>query len=111
MSVTVSNQVENHRAVSFQFTGDGSTTSIVVAHGRYKQPLGKRTVQAFLTTGSTLNERRSGRGGLRAPTDGTAVALNSVTEDTAGNVTIVTTAAVTNAVVCTGVIVFDQHIS
>lgn len=111
MAITISNQIENHRSVYFEFTGDGATTSIVVAHNRHKAPAGKRTVKAYITTGSTTFDRRSERGGLRAPTDGTAVTITSATEDTAGNVTIVTSAAVANATKAYGVIVFDQYIS
>lgn len=109
MAITISNQTENHRSVYFEFTGDGATTNVVVTHGRYLQPQAARTCKAYLVTGETKLSRVSGRGGHTFPEDGTVVPVTSTTESAAGVVTIVCTSAVTNALKCKGVIVFDQH--
>lgn len=108
MAITISNQIENHRSIYFEFTGDGATTNVVVTHNQYKQPLAARTCKSFLVTGETKLDRGSNRGGHIFPTDGTAVTVNSTTEAASGTVTIVCNAAVGNGTKCKGVIIFDQ---
>lgn len=80
-----------------------------MTHNQYKQPLAARTCKSYLTTGDTKLSRVANRGGHIFPEDGTAVAITSTTESAAGVVTIVCGAAVTNALKCKGVIIFDQH--
>lgn len=108
MAISISNQIENHRSIYFEFTGDGATTNAVVTHSRYLQPLAARTCKAYLVTGDTKLSRVAGKGGHVFPEDGTAVPVTSCTESAAGVITVVCTSAVSNALKCKGVIVFDQ---
>jgi hypothetical protein len=105
MSVTLSNISENHRALAYTYTGDGSTTQTTIKHTRYLRNL--HTAKAFVVTGATKFSTRSERGGLRAAEDGTAVTA-TVAIDAAGNCIVSTTPAVGNGLVASVVIVHDQ---
>ena len=108
MAISISNQVENHRSIYFEFTGDGATANAVVTHNQYRQPQAARTCKAYLVTGETKLSRGLNRGGHIFPEDGTTVAVTSCTEAASGAITVVCTSAVSNALKCKGVIVFDQ---
>jgi len=102
MSISATNVFQNHRAVAFQFTGDGSTTSITVPHGRFGR---SGTAQAFVVTGGTKFSTRSGRGGHSFPEDGTAVTATATVSGL--NVILTTSPAVSNGVVAFCTVVHD----
>jgi hypothetical protein len=105
MSITILNQVENYRGISFSFVGDATSTAFPVTHNRHTVPSG-RTSTAFVVTGPTAFERRSERGGLIAPVDGTVLTVNSVLESAVGVVTITLSTVVASTVTAYGTIVF-----
>lgn len=105
MSVSIANQVENHRAIYFEVTGDGVTTSFAVTHTRMQRP--NHTMKVYGVTAPTKFSRRSERGGLIAPEDGTAVAITS-SSLSAATLTVQTTAAIGNGTKAYFVAVFDQ---
>lgn len=100
----------NHRARMWQCTGDGASTSLTVPNdGTLKRPLsGGGTGTSFATDTATAFGPSSGRGGLYAPTAGTAQTVSSTTVNADGTLTVVFSSAPTNAHVITGVTVFDQ---
>src|SRR5437899_615697 len=105
MAVTIANQIENHRGLSWEVTGDGATTSWTVTHGRFAKP--NHSLQVFGVTSPTSFSRRSGRGGLFTAEDGTAVAVTS-TSLSSKTLTVNTTAAIGNGTKAYFVAVFDQ---
>lgn len=108
MAVTIANQIENHRGVYFEATGDGATTALVVSHNRNKRPNHSVTATGNLLAGTSV-ERRSGSGGLQMP-NGTAVAISSVSiNNTTGAITVNTTAAIANGTKAAFAVVFDQQ--
>lgn len=106
MAVTISNQVENHRGFSWQVTGDGVTTQWSVTHNRLARPA--HTAQVFGVTAPTSFSTRSGRGGLLAPENGTAVAISS-SSLSAKTLSVTTTAAIGNGTKAYFTAVFDQY--
>lgn len=106
MSVTYSNQIENHRGVYFEAVGDGVITALTVSHRR--SVFGNTTAKATVTTApSGANERKSGTGGFTYPATGTAVTVSSVTVSST-SITVHTSAAVANATKAYVAVVFDQ---
>jgi hypothetical protein len=107
MAVTISNQIENHRGIYWEVTGDGATASFTVTHNRYRRP--NHSVQVFGVLVGTFRDRRSDRGGLETEVGGTVIALNSASvAPTTGIVSVTTTAAIGNGVKGYFVAVFDQ---
>lgn len=107
MAVTIANQVENHRGIYFEATGDGSTTALVISHNRslHNSP----TASAFVVTGPTGQpDRRSERGGHNFPANGTAVTVSSVVV-TATQITVNTSAAIGNGTKAYVAVVFDKY--
>lgn len=107
MAVAFANQVNNHRGVYFEATGDGATTALTVNHGSGVHA--GTTATAFVVTGPTVSTifRRSNRGGFHYPADGTAVTVSSVTVSST-QVTVNTSAAVGNGTKAYCVVLFDQ---
>lgn len=107
MSVSYSNQIESHRGIYFECTGDGSTTALTVSHGRsiFKGATATATV---ITAPTGSRERKSGCGGFVFPAGGTAVTVSSVTVS-ATSVTVNTQAAVGNGTKAFVAVVFDQY--
>ena len=108
MAVAYANQVENHRGVYFEATGDGSTTALTVTHARGVHA--NTTASATVTTAGAGFERKSGKGGFVYPTSGTNVTVSSVTVS-ATSVTVNTSAAVGNGTKAYVSVVFDQESS
>lgn len=106
MAVSYSNQIENHRGIYFECTGDGVTTALTVNHGRSIHA--GTTATATVTTAGTGFERKSGKGGFVYPTGGTNVTVSSVTVG-ATSVTVNTGAAVGNGTKAYVSVVFDQY--
>lgn len=106
MAISASNIQQNHRAVYFEFTGDGASTSIAVTYpGR---PRAKTAVATVITAPTSTSDKPSGKGGLSYPTGGTNVAVSSCTLSGA-TATVVTSAAVTNGVKAYGIVVFNEY--
>jgi hypothetical protein len=103
MSLTASNIQRNHRGLYFEFTGDGASTSITVPDGAIGRT---RSAKAFVTTAGSGHGNHSGYGGFRYPPTGTLWAATAT--DSANNLTLTTTLAVTNAVVAQCAVIFDQ---
>lgn len=108
MAITISNQSDNHRSTYFEFTGDGSTTAIVVPiHGLQRHS--GQTAKSFVVTAPTSSDSSpSGKGGHSFPTAGTSITVSS-TVLSGGNVTVTTSPAVGNGVKAYGVVVYDQY--
>lgn len=114
MAVSISNQVENHRGIYFEVTGDGVTTALTVNHSRSVHA--GTTAKATVTTAPTGSfERKSGSGGFVYPAGGTAVAVSSVSVtspnkgDSSGSLTVNTSVAVGNGTKAYVAVVFDQY--
>lgn len=105
MAVVIANQIENHRGIYWEVTGDGATTAFTVNHTRMQRP--NHTMKVFGVTAPTKFSRRSERGGFVAPEDGTAVAVTSSVL-TAAALVVTTTAAIANATKAYFVALFDQ---
>jgi hypothetical protein len=109
MAVSYANQIENHRGLYFECTGDGATTALTVNHGR--SVFANETASATVVTApSGTFERHSGKGGFTFPQSGTPVAVSSVSV-TKSSVTVNTGAAVGNGTKAYVVVVFDQSSS
>jgi hypothetical protein len=99
----------NHRARLWKCTGDGSSTSLTVpVTGNYLPRATDTAVSYALDTPTIFTEYPSQRGGLNSPLGGTAQAVTSTTVNSDGTLTVVFTAAPTNAHVIYGVTVHDQ---
>lgn len=110
MAVTIANKIENHRGVYCEVTGDGSTTAIVINHGRGIFD-GTMTAQAFAVTAPTvIKECKSGRGGFIFPSDGTPVTISSVSI-TKTTLTVNTQSAIGNGTKAYVSVIFDQYTS
>lgn len=108
MAISLSNQVENHRGVYVQVTGDGATTAIPITfHQTNSRP--NHTVKTVLAvTAPTGHFTHSGNGGFLAPSGGSAVTVSSTT--LSGNViTVNTSAAIGNGAVAHIVVLYDQQ--
>lgn len=107
MSVTIANQMENHRGVAWEVTGDGATTSFTVTHHSFRKA--NHTVQVTGSLVGTSKDRGSGKGGLQAEMGGTAIAITSASlAPTTGVITVQTTSAIGNGAKGYFVAVFDQ---
>ena len=114
MAIVISSPVENERGFSVIVTGDGASTQPSYKHNRFRQPATSagsitRTCKAFVVTGWTKVSRRSERGGLLAPEDGTAVTVTSCTEAADGTITITTSPAIGNGTQAWVTVIFDQY--
>lgn len=102
MAVTVSNVQSNHRGIACNVLGDGATTTFTVPHGRFNRT---GTATAFCVFNHTVLDSRSGRGGFRAPTDGTVIASTASVSGAVFNVT--TGSAIGNGVLAHVVALHD----
>lgn len=105
MAITASNVQHNHRGCYFEFTGDGSTTSLAVpltAHYGGQTITGVATVR----TNPTSTSHESGKGGFLFPA-GTNVNVASATVAN-GSLTVQTSAAVGAGVKAYAAFVFDK---
>lgn len=98
----------NHRARMWTATLDGSSTSLTVPNDNTYKRASADTATSFATDTATAFGPDSGKGGLYAPTAGTAKPVTSTTVNADGTLTVVFTTAGTNAHVVTGVTVFDK---
>lgn len=107
MAVTIGNQIECHRGVYWEVTGDGATASWTVTHNRYKRP--NHSVQVTGTLVGTSRGRKSGNGGLETEAGGTPITISSASvAPTTGVISVTTSAAIGNGVKGYFVAVFDQ---
>jgi hypothetical protein len=101
MAVAIANQVENHRGMYFEVTGDGATTTFTCTHNRFKRP--NHTMVVKGVTAPTVLDRKQGSGTLL----GTAVTISS-SSCTNGVLSVTTSPAIANGTKAHFMATFDQ---
>ena len=108
MAITTSNVVQNARAITWQYTGDGATTASTATFTG-KLDSGLAISQAFLTTAPTNFATHSGKGGLVHPQGTAATVASSSINTTTGVVTVTASVVVVNATVAYVCVVLNHE--